>query len=162
MFVDEPGSRHRHDAVKDYVTKGEQPRLAGTEWLLESSLRDKPRRETMIIAASLAISLSRRRRKERKRKQPNVSRSRSVDKHYPFTRSSLTDKPIIRHSTLTRPTILSITAAGPPRGQKNETRDAALGEGSQPRRGRTEREKEKRSAGVPGERAIIARNIIPG
>lgn len=152
-----------YDDVKDYVTKGEQPcRLAGTEWLLESSLRDKPRRETMIIAASLAISLSRRRRKERKRKQPNVSRSRSVDKHYPFTRSSLTDKPIIRHSTLTRPTILSITAAGPPRGQKNETRDAALGEGSQPRRGRTEREREKRSAGVPGERAIIARNIIPG
>lgn len=47
-----------YDAVKDYVTKGEQPRrLAGTEWLLESSLRDKPRRETMIIAASLAISL---------------------------------------------------------------------------------------------------------
>lgn len=84
-----------------------------------------------------------------------MSRSRSVDKHYPFTRSSLTDKPIIRHSTLTRPTILSITAAGPPRGQKNETRDAALGEGE-------DGEREKRSAGVPGERAIIARNIIPG
>lgn len=86
-----------------------------------------------------------------------MSRSRSVDKHYPFTRSSLTDKPIIRHSTLTRPTILSITAAGPPRGQKNETRDAALEEGED-----GEREREKRSAGVPGERAIIARNIIPG
>lgn len=69
-----------------------------------------------------------------------MSRSRSVDKHYPFTRSSLTDKPIIRHSTLTRPTILSITAAGPPRGQKNETRDAALGEGED---GEREREKKR-------------------
>lgn len=68
MFVDEPGSRHRHDAVKDYVTKGEQPRrLAGTEWLLESSLRDKPRRETMIIAASLAISLSKKKKKRKKK-----------------------------------------------------------------------------------------------
>lgn len=67
MFVDEPGSRHRHDAVKDYVTKGEQPRLAGTEWLFESSLRDKPRRETMIIAASLAISLSKKKKKRKKK-----------------------------------------------------------------------------------------------
>lgn len=57
-----------YDDVKDYVTKGEQPRrLAGTEWLLESSLRDKPRRETMIIAASLAISLSKKKKKRKKK-----------------------------------------------------------------------------------------------
>lgn len=57
-----------YDDVKDYVTKGEQPRrFAGTEWLLESSLRDKPRRETMIIAASLAISLSKKKKKRKKK-----------------------------------------------------------------------------------------------
>lgn len=57
-----------YDDVKDYVAKGEQPhRLAGTEWLLESSLRDKPRRETMIIAASLAISLSKKKKKRKKK-----------------------------------------------------------------------------------------------
>lgn len=57
-----------YDAVKDYVAKGEQPcRLAGTEWLLELSLRDKPRRETMIIAASLAISLSKKKKKRKKK-----------------------------------------------------------------------------------------------
>lgn len=57
-----------YDDVKNYVAKGEQPRrLAGTEWLLESSLRDKPRRETMIIAASLAISLSKKKKKRKKK-----------------------------------------------------------------------------------------------
>lgn len=57
-----------YDDVKDYVAKGEQPcRLTGTEWLLESSLRDKPRRETMIIAASLAISLSKKKKKRKKK-----------------------------------------------------------------------------------------------
>lgn len=57
-----------YDDVKDYVAKGEQlRRLAGTEWLLESSLRDKPRRETMIIAASLAISLSKKKKKRKKK-----------------------------------------------------------------------------------------------
>lgn len=110
----------------------------------------------------MIVSLSKK-KKKKETAQPNVSRSRSVDKHYPFTRSSLTDKPIIRHSTLTRPTILSITAAGPPRGQKEE-RDERCGEswcgggdpnrggatrrGSRKREGDAERERERKEARV--------------
>lgn len=83
------------------------------------------------------------------RKEKHRAVSRSVDKHYPFTRSSLTDKPIIRHSPVTSGQLFY---QSPPRdllvGRRN---DAA--------------KREEASAGVllSAEReAIIARNIIPG
>lgn len=70
MFVDEPGSRHRHslrrDELKTMSRRANNP-VDSLEWLLESSLRDKPRRETMIIAASLAISLSKKKKKRKKK-----------------------------------------------------------------------------------------------
>lgn len=133
-----------------------------------TTLKTVPRGRKLLESSTMIVSLSKK-KKKKETAQPNVSRSRSVDKHYPFTRSSLTDKPIIRHSTLTRPTILSITAAGPPRGQKEE-RDERCGEswcgggdpnrggatrgGSRKREGDAEREREKRSAGVPSEREL--------